>query len=215
VDIKQYIGPPNVEARYEILRAQVTALLQPPRAAASSNGAALPMPPPMLANDLGVSLPLLSYRQLRGVLAQPRAALATEMLVKLDVCQRLHDIALQSESAGGRLLRRAPLRCCSVFKMATRRRVLRMPLSTFLQSLPDAINDEQATVARLQQSKPPSSQQQQQQQSPQAPSHAAAAASSPISAATSSTSAMSATPAPPAANGSSFLVQQIGDVNMQ
>jgi len=207
VDIKQYIGPPGVEARYEILCAQVTALLQQPR---TPSGGVLPTPP-MLANDVNVTLPLLSYRQLWGALAQQRAETVTlsgDLLTKVTVCQRLHDIAAHCENAGGRLLRRAPLRCCSAFKLATRHRVQRMSLSQFLQHLPDAIADEQATGAHM-------------HRAPQQIARDAAHSISPRMDATPalSPSAMSATPAPSGANGAPMGGQTLqppaADVNMQ
>ena len=184
VDIKQFVGPPNVEARYEILRSQIEAMLRPVGVAAAS----------MLLNDCGVALPLLSYQRLRGVAASEAAvqSLRNESpqgAATLLVCQQMEQIAQQcevstqrirtsvsigwieapqqlfplccsfdlrfcscavSQSVGGRLLRRAPLRCCSDFRQANRGRAARISLSHFLTQLPIAIQRERAAADRLQ-----------------------------------------------------------------
>jgi len=181
VDIKQFVGPPNVEARYEILRSQIEAMLRPVGVAAAS----------MLLNDCGVALPLLSYQRLRGVAASEAAvqSLRNESpqgAATLLVCQQMEQIAQQcevstqsgpalaavgsrlsnrpmrcsfdfpscscpvSQSVGGRLLRRAPLRCCSDFRQANRGRAARISLSHFLTQLPIAIQRERAAADTLQ-----------------------------------------------------------------
>ena len=92
VDIKQFVGPPNVEARYEILRSQIEAMLRSVGIAAAS----------MLLNDCGVALPLLSYQRLRGMAASEAAvqSLRNESpqgAATLLVCQQMEQIAQQCE----------------------------------------------------------------------------------------------------------------------
>jgi len=85
VDIKQFVGPPNLEARYEILRSQVEALLRPAA--------------PMLLDDCGVVLPLLSYQRLRATMASDAAmqSMRSQSAATLHVCQQMEQIAAQCE----------------------------------------------------------------------------------------------------------------------
>lgn len=186
VDLKQFIGHPNREARYEILRAQIGALLTPATqrttkqstaAAASSSSSSSSVATP-LSNDLGLQLSSLpSYLQLNSLTAEQLQSTTAE----IQVAKTILDIATQCEvrehidthidtsarredcfcigvslfssscfplsafiqNVGGRLLRRAPLRCYQLFLTSQRGRTGTFSLSQFLHQLPAAIKREQ------------------------------------------------------------------------
>lgn len=159
-DIRQYIGPPSREARYEILASQVQEILRVGSSSSSSaqdptsvQTAAAP-----IYNDVpGLGLKLLSYRQLKraeaamdaaaasaarsaasSTAAAAAAAAATVALPGVSpefvVSLQLAIVAASCPAGvGGRLLRRAPVRALADWNAA--RPGVPMPLSRYIARL--------------------------------------------------------------------------------
>jgi len=131
-DIKQYVGPPGVSARYEILASCVAELRR--------------------AKVIDAFDPLLAFRELQPLLPQPPAdfALLSSLPPSDSASQAprhsmmLHALAAQCEGLSGRALRKLPFLAHALFLHTEA-----PTLDHFLGALCQAIQHEQLSRAQL------------------------------------------------------------------